>query len=436
MRISTGMIHDAGVSAINRQTSDLFHQQQQLSTGRRILTPADDPVASANALVVSQGVDMTQQFTRSGGKASDTLAFAEGQLQSATDLLGSVRTLAVSAGNTTLTDADRKSIATQLRSGFDQLMDIANAKDAAGQFIFSGYMGDTQPFSGSVEGGVRYSGDDGQRYLAVSATQQAAVSQSGNDVFNRIPNGNGPMSVNYKTGNSGTALATATTVTDNAKWSSANNSGNLEVRFWIDTINAPGVTYYDLVDVSKSPPASLFTGGDSVSGGVGSTYTHVYTPGNPIDFSGLAAPYNDFGASVTISGTPAGGDAFSVKSGATQSVFDTIRNLITTLERPVGNPQDRAKLSSDVASSLTNLDQAQQVFLTTRTSIGATMARLDNLASLNGDIGIQYQQQLSSLQDVDYTKTISDLTRTQTQLQAAQQSFVKVSGLSLFDYLR
>ena len=51
MRISSGMIHDAGVSAINRQTSDLFHNQQQLATGRRVLSPADDPVASASAFI-------------------------------------------------------------------------------------------------------------------------------------------------------------------------------------------------------------------------------------------------------------------------------------------------------------------------------------------------------------------------------------------------
>lgn len=436
MRISTGMIHDAGVGAINRQTAELFHQQQQLSTGRRILTPADDPVASANALVVSQAVDLTTQYTRSGGKASDTLAFVEGQLQSATDLLGSVRTLAVQAGNGTLTNSDRKSIATQLRASFDQLMDIANTKDAAGQFIFSGYMGDIQPFTGSVEAGVRYSGDDGQRFLQVSATQYAAISQSGNEVFNRIPNAAGPMSASYKASNTGTASVTATTVSDNGKWSSANNSGNLEVRFWIDTAGAPGVTYYDLVDVAQTPPVSLFTGGSSVAGGVGSTYTHVFTPGNAIDFNGLAAPYNDFGASLTISGTPASGDGFSVKASTTQSVFDTFRNLITHLENPVATPQDKARLASDIATALTQFDQASQVFLTTRTTIGATMARLDNLASLNGDINIQYQQQLSDLQDVDYTKTISDLTRTQTQLQAAQQSFVRVANLSLFDYLR
>ena len=54
MRISTGMIFDAGVAGINRQTGSLLHLQQQVSSGRRILTPSDDPVAAAQALEVTQ----------------------------------------------------------------------------------------------------------------------------------------------------------------------------------------------------------------------------------------------------------------------------------------------------------------------------------------------------------------------------------------------
>ena len=70
MRISSGMIYDAGVSSINRQLSDMIHLQQQMATGRRILTPSDDPVASAAALEVSQAVDITAQYTKSQGNAS------------------------------------------------------------------------------------------------------------------------------------------------------------------------------------------------------------------------------------------------------------------------------------------------------------------------------------------------------------------------------
>jgi flagellar hook-associated protein 3 FlgL len=63
------------------------------------------------------------------------------------------------------------------------------------------------------------------------------------------------------------------------------------------------------------------------------------------------------------------------------------------------------------------------------------MRELDSLGSAASDLDIQYKATLSKLQDLDYTKAISDFTLQQTNLQAAQQSFVKISGLSLFNYL-
>ena len=70
-----------------------------------------------------------------------------------------------------------------------------------------------------------------------------------------------------------------------------------------------------------------------------------------------------------------------------------------------------------------------------RSQIGSRMNEIESLASLNEDLTLQYQQTLTDLQDLDYAKAISDLTRKQTDLQAAQQSFVKISQLSLFNYL-
>jgi flagellar hook-associated protein 3 FlgL len=63
------------------------------------------------------------------------------------------------------------------------------------------------------------------------------------------------------------------------------------------------------------------------------------------------------------------------------------------------------------------------------------MNEVESLAGLNDELALQYQQTLSDLQDLDYAKAISDLTRKQTDLEAAQQSFIRISQLSLFNYL-
>ena len=70
MRVSSGMIFDAGVSSINRQTASLLHLQQQVSSGRRILSPSDDPVAAARALEVTQSSEVVAQFIKNQDYAS------------------------------------------------------------------------------------------------------------------------------------------------------------------------------------------------------------------------------------------------------------------------------------------------------------------------------------------------------------------------------
>jgi flagellar hook-associated protein 3 FlgL len=145
------MIYDAGVSGINRQTATLLHTQQQISADKRILTPSDDPVAAARALEVQQNIDALSQFKRNQDAATSALSLEDAQLGGANDLLLSVRTLAVQAGNTGLSASQRANIAMELRGDYQQLLGIANAADGNGQSMFSGYMGGVTPFGGAVD---------------------------------------------------------------------------------------------------------------------------------------------------------------------------------------------------------------------------------------------------------------------------------------------
>ncbi|MBI3525164.1 MAG: flagellar hook-associated protein FlgL [Betaproteobacteria bacterium] len=914
MRISTGMIFDSGVKAMQNRTSSLLHNQQQIASGRRILTPADDPVAAARALEVDHAKGMNDQYGLSLGNAKDALGMVDSKLSSAGDLLVRIRELAVQAGDAGLSVSDRHAISSELRSRYDELIALGNSTDGTGQYLFSGYQGSTMPFSGSVANGVAYRGDDGQRALRVSSSREMPVSDSGNDIFMNIKNGNGvfatgaqslhsanpakatldswtstltppalpsstgnldvrfwinpaatagsatgtvtyppgftvtgvndnqfsisvdgaaativtvpsialnagnivatlngvlpagataslnaanqvvvtsaatgstsaitlgavsgntglanilgaPASVaganagstfydlvNPATGNSlftgsssntgtvagqagftghlytsgasinlsgtpplslafdygasivisgapqlgdifslnrsntaltvtaapVTATINAGAVTDPVKWSNAANSGNLEARFWVNpaaaagfaagsatfppgytvaagsndqfsisvngaaattvtlppgaltagnvvsTLNGAGVlpagataslnaagqvvvtsttagstsaislkavagntglaslfgspvsvagaaagaTSYDLVDAANGK--SLFTGATSTPGGAGfvghpyssgtpivlagtnppyaqafdfganvtvsgtpgsndvftikngvapggngyfltspktvaavnngsgivgvgevrdaakwnsasnsgklevrfwkdakanppvlyydlvdkvtekslftntatntnsgaNTYTHKFVSGDAINFSGLAAPYNDFGAAVTISGTPASGDVFALNNSSSESIFDTLGRLINALETPVGTGSNgNTALHNTLGSVINNLGQATDNILRVRADIGTRLGEVDTLNSVTQDMNLQYSDTLSRLQDVDYAQAITDLTRQQTELQAAQQSFSKIAQLSLFNYV-
>ena len=693
MRISTGMIYDSGLRSVQNQTGTLLHTQQQIATGRRMLSPSEDPVAAARALEVSQAKEINNTYGLTQGNARSTMGLVDGQLSSASDLLTRIRELAVQAGDAALSAGDLRSVSSELRAHFDELIGLANSTDGTGQYLFSGYQGANKPFAGSVENGVVYQGDDGQRALRVSGSRNIPVSESGNAIFMNIKNGNGVFSTGAQTlhsansntitlddttvvgaptvtGNlelrfwvdtgdvlgggtgqayydlvdtsnvnsiftgtksttgatgsytnsftSGTPIAIgdggafdfgvtamitgspqtgdvisfqnsagavtstaktllpsatratidtgqldpadplaafkwsssansgnlelrfwtdptdasiyydlvdadtgiseftgtqsttgaggtytqpftdgdpiplvsggppafdfgasvtvsglpatgdvftiksstdvsgngtfvtspklATTynkgtgiigtgeVLDAAKWNSAANSGKLEVRFWNDTTTIPPVQYYDLVDITTE--RSLFTDTTSNSGGANNTYTHKFTSGDSIPFSGLAAAYKDFGVSVTIEGTPASGDAFSVNTSSSESVFATIGRLIKALEAPE-NPGASAKIAlhNELGSVLNNLDRALDNNLVVRASVGSRLGELDALEGVTQDTNLQFSTTLSNLQDLDYAKAITDLTRHQTELEAAQKSFVNISRLSLFNYV-
>jgi flagellar hook-associated protein 3 FlgL len=399
MRIATSMIFDAGVANINKQWSSLLHLQQQVASGRRILTPSDDPVAAARALEVTQSSDILTQYATNQQNATSALGLAEAQLTSVNDMFARLKELTVQAGNATLSASDRKSIAFELRSHFDELLGIANAADGQGQHLFSGYMGDTKPFAGTVESGVTYSGDDGQRKLQVSATRMLEISDSGKDVFMRIRNGNGHFVTDYAAGNTGTGI--------------------------IDGGSVVGNFVSDTYTISFAPSAGGldYTVTGAVSGVV---TTGAYRSGDAITFNG---------ASVTITGTPAATDTFTVAPSTSQSVFTTLGNLIVALESNTSQPAAAAKYTNEIGFALRDLDQANDNILRVRSMIGSRMNELESLDSMNQDLQLQYQQTLSNLQDLDYAKAISDLTRKQTDLQAAQQSFAKISQLSLFDYI-
>ncbi len=430
MRVSSGMIFDAGVASIQKQTASLLHTQQQVASGRRILTPADDPVAAARALEVEQARGTNALYQTNQKAAGENLGLEEGRLVSVGDLLRNVRTLAVQGGGGALTDTDRRSIATELRQRFDELLGLANATDGSGQHLFSGYMGDTTPFSGTVATGVVYAGDEGQRRLQVSASRQIAVSDSGNDIFMRIRNGNGSFVTSVSASNGGSGVIDAGTVTDPAKWNAAGNSKDFTLRFAVDGSVTPPVTTYDIVDNASGN--SLLTGAAPGA----APYPRVFVPGQAISLKSQGAePAFDYGAQLVIAGNPADGDTFDLDASSSQSLFATLGNLINALEATTAAGNGNTLLANRIGFALTDLDQAEENLLRVRAGIGARMNEVDSLASGSEDLNLNYRQTLSRLQDLDYAAAISQLTQEQGYLEAAQKSFLKVTDLSLFNYV-
>ena len=141
--------------------------------------------------------------------------------------------------------------------------------------------------------------------------------------------------------------------------------------------------------------------------------------------------------SLSIRGDPADGDSFGVKPSSTQQdIFSTLNALITALNTPVsGSSAGNTRLTNDLNTALSNLDLALDNVLSVRATVGATLKEIDAHRATGEDLDLQYSGTLSDLQDLDYAKAISDMTLKQSSLEAAQQSFLRVQGLSLFNYL-
>jgi len=400
MRVSTTTIYDQGIAAIQQQQANFLHTQQQVSTGRRILTPADDPVASARVLEVSQSLATAEQYSTNAGAASDSLALQDGILGSVTDLIQNARVVALSAGNAALNNSDRATLATELRGRYQELLGLANSTDGNGQYLFSGFQGGTLPFTESTPGTVVYNGDQGQRLIQISPSRQLALSDSGSDLFQRIRTGNGILTSAPASANSGSGIVSQTTITNAA-------DANLLQPI---TITFTSATTFDVTGTGAGLPAT----------GV------AYTSGNAIAYNGW---------NINITGAPASGDVFTVKPSPNQSLFKTLNDFIVLLETPVNGASGTANLTTGVNTVLQNFDNALNNVLKVRTSVGSRLNEAESTKSLSEDLVLQYTQTISGLQDLDYNKAVSELTQQKTALEAAQKSYMTVTGLSLFNYL-
>ncbi len=405
MRVSTQMIYGIGAERISRQQAEWLRTQQQLSSGRRLLASSDDPLAAAQALRAEQSRSLGERYLANQGAARDSLAHAESVLADAGAALQDARVLVVQANSSALSDADRGSLALELRHLQARLLGLANTRDANGNYLFAGYQGATQPFVATA-GGAAYNGDEGERLLQVADGRELPVSASGAAVFDRVPSGNGRFVVTPGTANAGVATHDGGSIANAALLT----RDDYRIAFTV----AAGVTTYDVLDL---------TAGTTLVAGA------AYASGQAIQFDGLQ---------VVLQGAPANGDRFDIAPSSAQSVFDSFDDIATLLETPMGNapaPAVRAAFANGMVSALQSLDQAAERVVGARAAMGAHLKELDGLEALVSAGQLHDETQLARLTGLDYAEAASRFAAQQTALEAAQQSYLRVTSLSLFEFL-
>jgi flagellar hook-associated protein 3 FlgL len=406
MRISTSKMYDTATTQLNTLQAQMAKTQMQLSTNRRMLTAADDPIASARALEVTQSQSINTQYGTNRSNARSSLSLVDQTLQNVTGQLQAIQTLVVTAGNASYTSSDRDALATELEGRLNDLMGLANTADGTGGYMFSGYRSTTQPFT-ETPTGAQYQGDQGARQLEVASARKVPVSVSGSAVFENNPTGNGRFQTLAATGNTGAGVISPGSVTDASKLT----GHDYTLKFTVS--GTPAVTTYTVTDTTASPATDVLK-------------NVPYQDGTQIAFDGMA---------MDVKGVPADGDSFTIAPSQKQSVFTTVKSLIATLRASADGSAGKAALTNGLNTASLNLKNSLDTVLTVQSSVGANLKELDTLDSAGDDLNTQYASTLSNLQDLDMAKAISLYQQQQTTLQAAQQSFKSMASLSLFNYL-
>ncbi|MGU3412189.1 flagellar hook-associated protein FlgL [Enterobacteriaceae bacterium C34A] len=183
MRISTLMMYQQTMGGITNSQSSWLKYGEQMSTGQRVNRPSDDPISASQAVVLSQAQAQTAQFASARSFATQRISQETNTLSSVTTAIQTAQEKIVYAGNGTLSDDDRASLATDLQGIRDQLMNLANSQDGNGRYMFAGYKTDSAPFDSAT--GV-YGGGTTNVEQQVDSSRSMVIGHTGDKIFDAV----------------------------------------------------------------------------------------------------------------------------------------------------------------------------------------------------------------------------------------------------------
>jgi flagellar hook-associated protein 3 FlgL len=396
MRIATITFQQSAMLQMDNLSAQLLKTQNDLSTGTRLHSSADDPGAWAQVDQLNVQMSASQQFVTNGNSASSALTLEEQALSDAQNTLQSARDLAVEANDPSLTASQRSDIATQLQQQLHDLISIANRQDGNGNYLFSGIASGTTPFAQNGNT-VTYGGSTTVSQVQIASNQRISAGDTGSSVFLNIPAGNGTFTTSGAGTNTGTGSIGVGTVVNPSAW-------------------VP-----DTYNISFTSPTNYTV--TNSSGTVVDTGTS-FKDGDSISFNGVNVP---------ITGTPAAGDTFTVAKAGTASAFSTLQNVITVLNDPT---QKLPQISSQIGAALQQIDNAVSHLSDVSASVGGRINSITSSQTAATTLQTNLTTSVTQLSATDYAAAITQLNTEEVSLQAAQSSYASISRLSLFNYIK
>jgi flagellar hook-associated protein 3 FlgL len=176
------------VTYLQSATQAMDQIQQQLSTGRKVDKPSDDPEGTTKSMSYRKDIIFETQMRRNIDGGVAFMNATESALSSATDAIHRARELAVAGSNGTNSQSGREAMAIEVDQLLQQMVQIGNS-NFGGAYIFAGQKTDKAAFVAvgtPTITGVTYQGDTGDRSRRISTQDTYAVNVNGPEAFGNV----------------------------------------------------------------------------------------------------------------------------------------------------------------------------------------------------------------------------------------------------------
>lgn len=412
-RVSTANQYDTALRNIGQRNTSLSNLQENLTSGKRVVRPSDDPVSAAQAERAINRLARIQTEQRALETQRNAIAQAESALGDAIGLMQNFRELTVSAGGGTLTPNDRATIANQLQGLREQIVEVANRKDTNGLPLLGALGSALAPFLGPLSTTPDYSfaGLPGQT-SSTGVTIPGMLDGDSAFMFNPQRDGVYNAAVSSIPN---TRQLTTTAITPVNK--SLITGDNYTITF---SAVGPGATpgtstaTYTLTNTTTVPP----TVSPSVT-------VPDYPTDKPVNISVTGIP----GLTFDITGNPDNGDTVTLQPSP--SMFSTLDSAINGIRNA---PNNNGAIQA-VGQALANIDIGLERVHNMRGYAGELLNRADRITGDQEKRSIQLEGDRSRAEDLDMIKGISDFQNQQVGYEAALKSYAQVQKLSLFNFI-
>lgn len=400
MRITTNMSFDRSIKYMQNTNTRLDQASKQYNTGLKFDTAAEDPTGMGNKLRLEAEISTYTQYSVNAGLAQDSLGLEETSLSSMYEILGSVKVEMQSAVNGTLDNYNFEAIATSLEESLNLLFDLTNTKTADGEYIFSGNQSLQPTMVKQSDGTFKCQADSGFRQVKVAPSVKVTTSDSGLGIFEqcqlcRTASSDAASTISYK---------------DNEQFNKFvndyyQNGGNNDF-----TVSVATDGKYELKSLRYNTVLQSGTLGDSKT----------------ITFNGMEIKMNGDYTQRALNST------IKLDKPKNDNFLNSISRVIDVLR---DDNVSHAEKMSMLASGQVNIEYAKENVNVALGHVGGRLTNIEDVINSNSTLSEIKTQAKANISEVDVYEATENLLKQQTALNFAQQTFSKVNGTTLFDYI-